>query len=126
MRPRTISVKIFTIQTLASSRTPSAKAIVTATLSLTAMVTQDAQLIRSLVTSRNAPAPMRAHLNALVKNPGNSFLYLKQPAITMNLQTHSVQAVAEAKANALVLAHAPTGIGAKVILAAKPQHYLRP
>ena len=109
--------QICVIQTLASSRTPSAKAIVTATLSFTAMVTQDARLTLNLMTSLSAPRPIWVHLSASVVN---SFSSLPHPAATMKLQTHWVQTVALATNNVVVLAHAPPGSGARVILAVTP------
>ena len=104
------------------SRTPSAKAIVSATS--TAKVTQDARLTLKNMTSQSAPILSWVHLNA-VRSPLESCLCSTQPATTMKLRTQWVQTVALPMTSALVLANAPPGCGARAILAATRPRYLR-
>ena len=123
MNPSTNLAQISAIGGTASSQTPSAKAIVTATASTGAWVTQDANILNQ-ATSLDAPRPIRVHPNASVAM--KIFSYSQHPAVTMKLRTRWVRTVALPTNSAVVIAHAPPGSGARVILAVTRQHYLRP
>ena len=114
MSPSTNGAQISAIQTTASSRTPSAKVIVTATLSTGAWAIQDANILNQ-VTSLDVPRPIWVHPNASAAI--KIFLYSMHPATTMKPRTRWVQTVALPTNSAVVLAHAPPGSGARVILA---------
>ena len=123
MSPKTNGAQVSAIIATDSSQTPSAKAIVTATVSTGAWVTQDANILNQ-ATSLDAPRPLWVHPSAFAVT--KSFSYSPHPAITMKPRTRWVQTVALPTNSAVVLAHAPPGSGARVILAVTRQHYLRP
>ena len=117
MNPQTHGAQVSAIIDSVSSQTPSAKAIATAMVSAGAWVTQDANILNQ-ATSLDAPRPIRVHPNASVAM--KIFSYSPHPAVTMKLRTRWVQTVALPMNSAVVLAHAPPGSGARVILAVTP------
>ena len=117
MNPKTHGAQVCAIITSASSQTPSAKAIATATASTGARVTQDANILNQ-ATSLDAPCPIWVHPNASVAM--TIFSYSPHPAVMMKLRTRWVQTVALPTNSAVELAHAPPGSGARVVLAVTP------